>query len=303
MRRWLWLALLTPSFVQAHRVPIEPNTITLYADPGVLTLQFEAKAAWWIEDVFGGSTPPATDWPNDLKQKAKAYFDKHVVLVSEGRPLVAQWKSARYTQEVWSYAIGAALHIEMTYALPASAQTLSGTITLYKEDYPNPYMKFFSTLHGRGARSLEQVVAMENPTFTLAIVDLTRTPLQRRWANAKAGLLFWQILPGFLILVLGLHLLSASWLSTPTQRLFLLLITAGAAGAATRLQNASLLFGCAAFAALLLWTGVIAVVLRVYRSRLRRDSESLAENLFVSHTRLVGTLSAGVGVYLIVKGF
>lgn len=304
------LVFLSTENVLAHEVPIRANDLHLHVEQNRLIARFTASAPWWIADVFQDDVPPPTAWPTRLATAAKTYFDNHCQIQADGQPLPSEWMSQRYTEEVWQLEGGAHVILEFGYRLPPQAKTLSGQLTFYREDQPQPgervlpglEREFMTRLHVEGRQPRVLTIPLEAPNFTLAITEIQPTRLQRWRREILRAAQAWAERPWMAFLLMALHFwaytrrMSAGRRWTFVGCFFVVLY-----GAALPPESFGFALGFAG--AFVLGLALIEFAVSLYRKSLRHHSEMLAERLWLTQCRFVTTGCALIGAYGWLKGW
>jgi len=194
--------------------------------------------------------------------------------------------------------------MEFSYALPASAQMISGEATFYKEEkaeQPTAHFETYLKIDGAPARAMR--LTLDHPEFSFALKDIIRSAQQRRCDDAVEGLGFWQTIPWLVFIVAAFQLQLRTRMGRGHYYLGLLgaIITSALVITRHRLESSGYVSGIFIF--LLGVTAVTEGALLLYRRRLQRVSESQADQLFTSQIRFVSLLLAGVTLLLIAQDF
>lgn len=282
----------------AHEAPVPVNRMQLTVDHGRLILRFHSAASWWVLNVLNEVTPPPTRWPESVITPLKTYFDTHVVLRADGKPLPSTLTWGRYSEEVWRYYLGSQLDLTLEYPLPAQAQTVSGNVTLYKEESDQPPSTFHTTVRFFGPAPHEVALDLQHPTFSTTVADLTRTPAQRIGDQWRQGIDAWETLPWVMLMLTAVQLQIRTRLPSGARWGVLGIVAAitGAVAAVKRALGPGYALGIVSI--LLIAVGLIESALRIYHGRLVRVSESQADALFATQTRFLSFLIGGIALLL-----
>jgi|GEM_PF-3434315 len=298
-----WIALGIPTFTSAHEAPIPANRLQLTADEGQVHLHFQSNASWWILEVLGDQIPPPTDWPQDMQNKIKIYFDAHFQLRADGHILPSRLTKLRYSEEIWHYYSGSKMDLDFYYAIPPNTHVLSGTATFYKEE-KGPHalitspLAFTTRLKTSGPHAHNQLLTLSDAEFSFPWLDVQRTSSERWKDGVMDGLFVWQWSPGLLLALLTLQLqLRTRWSKAYAPLSF---IAAGlAAGLYALLKKMNSGYALGVFVILIGMMALGEWGMILYYNRLKRTSESQAAALFQSQLRFLSILTGGMTLFLL----
>lgn len=296
-RPWVLAAALTAltGWVQAHEVPIGANDMRLRLDGDVLSVRLDAPAPFWVTDVLGEVPPPPTHWPADITQRIKAYVDLHVQFYADGHWLASTELRGRYMERTWRTSDGTFIRLEWRYELPPNSRQLTGVVTLYAEEWPlaahsEVPMEFKTRIRVEGSRLHRFEATRDQWSFKLPTVEVRRPAWRRVSDEFIEGLLFFAVSPWPLFLLAALRLSRWRRGAALAALAFAVLWTVGRHGTVPIAVGVALTLAVACLA--------LDAGLTLYRRRLERDSESMAERLFMARTRWVSVGFAVIGIYL-----
>ncbi|OGS18287.1 MAG: hypothetical protein A3J83_07045 [Elusimicrobia bacterium RIFOXYA2_FULL_40_6] len=189
----LFVIGLFSNLAYAHDYPIYPVKIDIKVESQKICACIRTNAVYWREKVLGGKCIQSSNWPEDVKQKAKNYLDYHFSVFLDNELLKGSLIDSRYIEAPFIGADKAELFFKIEYPVTAAGRNLTVSSKFFYEYHEHIESKhshqgykhgsvrkeFVTHLNISGKIRQKIIIPVCNPERSFSFKEVLITPEQR----------------------------------------------------------------------------------------------------------------------------